>query len=1512
MAESINMSETLALKNIPQISVDFIVKNYKVFTSKYTQKLKDLKELSSTTDEARKQKKLEIQKREEEAAKQKQLLQEQEKLKRENEEKARQEKLAIETKKIDAIRIENEKQAQEKLAKQLENDKTAKLESIGIKTKLEQLTNLSSQLNDCEVEIKDGEFKESIIEKITEITDLFNSSNAKLVDIRNKINAATTIAELTKITYNEGSEGGEYADNIAKIETFIKEHTPTVSINIIRNLPEYNKVYSLLKSIVESNKYSKKTDVSSNSSTFEKNKTQIEDMKAQLIREGNTGENVEKLITILAIVFQIEMSRTKPNADPLFNLLPEYINLITGLESNSDIETYKKEFLEFNKTYDDIIKNSKLIQDIYEIILGAARVIIRIKPYKNNNTAPNNISKEERVQYSAKQYESKHPAEREIVGNGGGIMSGGYNYEDVITIDGKKLTIGNEFCKDTLENVSDSTETTTYGPFSGIYPPEYNNFHIYANMFGTDKLSELESKTTAAGLVAEGESSSKDKLNINLLNDTGISKSKYNVENNRQKLMEKISAKGTVVLFGYGMSGSGKTYALIEGLNIDEKYDPSILEQFIKDNSENINSVSFVELYPYGTDNNKKIDKNSENEKITQETLSIYEYEIKAEKGDIPLPRVVSSELRPKTTKRDSGFIGGSIDNMFGGSSASAKASATLKPRPPVNIKSIATVTRSDIKVIKEPILINLYEDLTKSENKPLSYELISKQIKLIERHRIHSLRILPTPNNDKSSRSYLQITINISNGGKLVFFDMPGTENTVRIKSEFIDKKLFNDIKIQKNNSDTISNLDKVDKTIHTIHEVIMNAQDKKASIIKTYLSDTIKDGIYKRSELIDIILKSNKNLGIEFEIPKLNINYSKIYDEITKEDYKFIKKSDGTKLKDFDVSKQINYIFGESNKITIKDIDEQINLYKIPIYSITKLDNYKEDNEQIKKSILLLFKYSITTRTIFNSFDITLNSNFKFDSQISSIGEEICMFLNGKSTSFAELDNNVKINFPKQTFFKAFVQNFIINYLNKGSKYSDVKQLWNVNKSDDDDTIYKKKLEYCPITLKFVEKSVGTTANKKFDNIIINNKNQFKAQFKAIFGINIRFNNDNQIHDYDENSNDIPNFNLTEKNQLYNLTNLFKVKSAKASSSNKKNSELDITKKKLEPSRSLYFANPCIMYIYIIICKLLTHTNTNNSDSPQSASTSDVPTSAINSISSFYKVATFFIYKYIKFIVNQGTAIVSTLEHLKFFFLTRTNNIDDYNTKCLSNAKTQNKAFVFFDDDKDSLLNNPKTYKYDTNIGDSKNPINIEETVNIGNMKTYGLLDILQDLAGNSISYNKTTQPISYNSQQYFTINLFEVDGTTKNSAVFIMFTNLKIFLDKESDKLDVGGLEDKTKGLICGAAYDTLEFAQSISSSTQNDLPSTLQSKSSSKLRISQFFKKNADNQYTKLPQPEITVVGGNLRKFNNKDLRKLEYFNNKRKPKTKRNKMSAKIHKKGKGKTLFSSRSKKYYT
>jgi hypothetical protein len=224
------------------------------------------------------------------------------------------------------------------------------------------------------------------------------------------------------------------------------------------------------------------------------------------------------------------------------------------------------------------------------------------------------------------------------------------------------------------------------------------------------------------------------------------------------------------------------------------------------------------------------------------------------------------------------------------------------------------------------------------------------------------------------------------------------------------------------------------------------------------------------------------------------------------------------------------------------------------------------------------------------------------------------------------------------------------------------------------------------------------------------------------------------------------------------------------------------------------------------------------------------------------FIGIALLLIYKYVSFIVNQGSAIVTNLEHLKFFFLSNTDNVVKYNTN--TNNKP-NQSFECTDAENTcvSLLDEPRIYTVNTNIG---NDVNLSENINIGNMKAYKLLSILQYLAGQTDDLDQL-ELLEYvhDGVKKYTLDLFHTKPkttpesipeeapktTTHKSALFVMFTNIKIFRD-DSQNTDGTDNPDGTDNIIdtsnphlqanlnllCPAEFDTLQFAQSISSTTQ----------------------------------------------------------------------------------------------
>jgi YegS/Rv2252/BmrU family lipid kinase len=261
-------------------------------------------------------------------------------------------------------------------------------------------------------------------------------------------------------------------------------------------------------------------------------------------------------------------------------------------------------------------------------------------------------------------------------------------------------------------------------------------------------------------------------------------------------------------------------------------------------------------------------------------------------------------------------------------------------------------------------------------------------------------------------------------------------------------------------------------------------------------------------------------------------------------------------------------------------------------------------------------------------------------------------------------------------------------------------------------------------------------------------------------------------------------------------------------------------ITNTTTEPknyTQNISFSNSLVKYIYIII-NYLYNIISNTQDKPLPFYLGEIHKHL------FYRASVFFIYKYINFICNQGKAIVTSLEHLKYFFLYRTNGLNNYNYKVYTDAEKiidanekeeyLKKQFRLKSQDdstqSQNIVSGSMTYSYKTNI---TNDIKLTEVVDYGYMKDYGLVEILEELSSNrKIDLNDVksndTESIDYyskTSSKVANVKRLKLSSDAENKCIFVMLTNIK----GETDTAD--------KSLLCDAAYDTLEFAQSISSTT-----------------------------------------------------------------------------------------------
>ena len=973
-----------------------------------------------------------------------------------------------------------------------------------------------------------------------------------------------------------------------------------------------------------------------------------EEQKTKILADiKNSHQKIADVFAIFSNIYDQLDKKRYPDGD-------ENTKFLDDMKHQDEAELAKEkyeDYLAFIKQcvtrLSELVNITEILANLLEIINGAARTIIRIKPIEhgNDNQVPL-VAKDESERYTVKDYIKSLPEQK-----------GGYNYTDIINVsheDNLKLQIG-AYCSGEILPEKKAGDYS-YGPFSAVYPPQYNNFDIYANLFGVQTIQEILTKTP---------------IDISHRNISGILNRELNskkhdatrefgsVNNPDQGLMAKLANGGSVVIFGYGFSGSGKTYALIEGSKEfsdgNYKYDPSILEQFIKSNSDVIESVEFMELYPLG------IDPNGVTKIITQEKEPIKKIRISGRDESYNEYVMYAEEL------------GESIVNPMA--------------------------------------VTDLYAPIQKEG---INYQAISYRIKLLERHRIHKLRILATPNNDNSSRSFLQITLNIDNPsepikkGKLVFFDMPGTENTVRIKAEFMGSDIFASI-IGKYKSG----------------ETYYMKQDRSVNAIPNSQQST---------ENLGQILNDSGNV-----FPKNPLHYGP-----------------SSLLKNIHTAQKL-----------------KVNYYEAPgvlkIFAIQAKQIFEKPTQEDRANEDMAFKYNLTSYTTFSTFGITIK-----DKLLGEVGREMAFFFNGiDCNSIYETTSPIIFfsNEDHKNIFTTFMAFF--------------------NKKDGVAPIFysKDNTGKCKISAVLDENDRTNLAN-----IFRLKQNEAHAdeQTDDYFGISGRLDNLNSDGYYS--LDDIMNFKPSLKQPAT------------------KTSKTSVAKSQpVDKLKEIYFYNPLIKYLYLLI-NFAYHTKFSTKDKILELDKTH-----------FYIVCNFFIYKFIKFIVEQGRNIITTLEHLKFFFLSRVDGITNYNQDALRKAGQEakgNKAFLF--NNSNAALEQEKTYVISMKYGTKDKPIKIEEKVNLGQFKKFQLLSMLQDLAGNQSDLSSldevTTEKGAYPNLM---TPLGQGAGVNKFGAIFVMFANIKAYI-RDPATYELTNEDDALKKelpKLCTAEFDTLEFAESISSTTYN---------------------------------------------------------------------------------------------
>lgn len=174
----------------------------------------------------------------------------------------------------------------------------------------------------------------------------------------------------------------------------------------------------------------------------------------------------------------------------------------------------------------------------------------------------------------------------------------------------------------------------------------------------------------------------------------------------------------------------------------------------------------------------------------------------------------------------------------------------------------------------------------------------------------------------------------------------------------------------------------------------------------------------------------------------------------------------------------------------------------------------------------------------------------------------------------------------------------------------------------------------------------------------------------------------------------------------------------------------------------------------------------------------------------------------KYISVIVNQGNGIVTTLEHLKYYFLYNTKDhakLEDYNKK-----KEGNQKLFAFEGEK-NYITQSKTWKNIDQTG-------MYEDVENGMFKQYKTLEILTQYAQKDPNITLTDEGFSgqQKKEDKFPTYLF-IPSPSGNK--YIMLTAIKrgdVILNEDKSDFTLGGIDK-----YCMATKNTLEFADSITS-------------------------------------------------------------------------------------------------
>ena len=622
-------------------------------------------------------------------------------------------------------------------------------------------------------------------------------------------------------------------------------------------------------------------------------------------------------------------------------------------------------------------------------------------------------------------------------------------------------------------------------------------------------------------------------------------------------IIEKIKIGKKYKIFGYGFSGSGKTYTLIEG----SEDDPSILSLFI----------------------NKFIQEGITPEIETKTYSPLYDYDLKKQ----------------------------NISNRHSCKDFQSKIGSKETINCDKTLKNIDYTLNSYIKK-------SLKSDGGNISKKVRDYwNNIEKTLKNFS-------YIVPTTNNPNSSRAFTLIKIKFKSfDGFIEIIDLPGLEKQVDIVKDYLydDKDLNNITQQLKTKLITKKVFDEItDKSSFTKLKEVDKEGNVKFNITRL-LFDSIKT-IYPESILINTDAKVINNFNINmFKIMNKDFDqykYEKLYDYVKNEETR----------KDFSIHFEIDSGNPYNNQKIINLINEVNNQSS----NIVKL----RDDFAIYKNFSLNF-------FILNLSPKNTISNYK---NIDNVNEYLTNFdfINSKNSNYTKIVSILKDLFF--IFYKPFFlqdPRFILfNNLDiqqkKTSKQVKLNNLlFATNENNFKDYMEELIIKYFVYT--------NYSANLSY-NYIFNIANNDKLE-QIIDFFTEKFLAEKKYKVDDSDSDKIDNSNYTEKAflEIFNINLTHPNTDIPLS---RKELYLQINKDDLKNKSN--YKIPGLSCINILFLTLDNLNRGNHSDDKKKED------------KNLLKVL--FIIKFISFLNDQGSKIVSSLDHLLFEFLTfRPRGIKEYN---------------------------------------------------------------------------------------------------------------------------------------------------------------------------------------------------------------------------------------------------------